>query len=116
MSGNFGMFQQLENRRMFSASFEAKTGFVYVIGTPGADTIEVAGGDVMQVVQTSNGVTTTYKFDTIKVKKILVNAANGNDRVIFGKVNLPSIIDGAGGNDSLSGGIGNDYIYGGEGD
>lgn len=110
------MFETLETRTMLSNSFDTSTGILTVTGTAKPDTIEFGGGTTILVRMTSSGTTTSESFDALKVTKIIVNALDGSDTVVVGKVPIPFVINGGKGNDKLSAGPANDTILGGGGD
>jgi Ca2+-binding RTX toxin-like protein len=87
-------------------------GLLTVNGTTGNDVIDVSvsGGNV--VVKVGNN---SQTFTAADVKRLLVNAGNGNDKVNLHTVNVPSSINGGNGNDSLIGGANNDSFDGGNG-
>jgi Ca2+-binding RTX toxin-like protein len=80
-------------------------------GTNGNDTIKVAvnADDPTKLDVTYNGVTKTLAAG--KIKRIFVNAKAGDDSVtIDSSVNLKSMLLGGAGNDSLTGGSGDDVL------
>jgi hypothetical protein len=88
-------------------------GDLYVLGTPGDDTITITGqgGGVAAEV---NGMTYGPFIPTGKVK---VLAGDGNDAIGVGAgIDRPIELYGEGGNDTLLGGSGNDLLDGGAGD
>ncbi|HTK78764.1 MAG TPA: hypothetical protein VL371_26130, partial [Gemmataceae bacterium] len=100
-------------------SLSATTGTLTVNGTGGNDTINVAlrtpipGAPAVLRVR-SNGF---YRgFSPTSVKRMTVNAANGNDVVDLTPLTVPATIYGGAGNDTLTGGNAADQIFGGAGD
>jgi Ca2+-binding RTX toxin-like protein len=80
-------------------------------GTKGSDTIAVSvnADDATKVDVTFNGVTKTV--DARRVKRIMVNAKGGDDAVtIDAAVTLRAQVIGGAGNDSLTGGSGDDLL------
>ena len=86
------------------------SGALVVTGTGGADVIDITGSG-SSVRMTSNGSTRTFN----NVRRIVVNAGNGNDRVNIG-TSLASLVNGGAGNDILTGGNGADTLNGDDGD
>jgi hypothetical protein len=92
-----------------SASVDA-SGSLLVTGTAGSDVIEVSGsGSTVRV--SANGSTQTFNG----VRRVVVNAGNGDDRVNIGAA-LATLINGGAGNDLLTGGSGADTLNGDDGD
>jgi Ca2+-binding RTX toxin-like protein len=126
------LFENLESRRLLSASLNTTTGLLTITGTDNADRIVAAKTSTGKLLVTQStltpatsttkaAVTTTRStFDLTKVKSILVNAGGGNDVVdlaggFFHPLSIPSTINGGAGNDWLVGGNGADSISGGAG-
>lgn len=109
------MFESLETRRLLSAALVG--GNLTITGTVYPDRIEFARGTgTITVYETTNGVTTPTQFNTAGMQKIIINAGNGADSIIMGKVTIPAEINGSGGNDNISAGGGNDTLHGEGGD
>ncbi|HEX8521096.1 MAG TPA: calcium-binding protein [Tepidisphaeraceae bacterium] len=124
------MLEGLEGRRLLAVSVDS-SGQLNVIGTGGADTINLArNGESVSVA--FNGATQT--FPAAKVKRILVDGLAGNDvlaiaesmkvtATLLGGEGNDKITDGAGwstlrggtGDDTLNGGTGGDLLVGGDG-
>lgn len=103
--------QALEDRRLLSASLSG--GVCTITGGSGADVISVSK-NATQLVTKQNGVTKSFTLSA--VKKIVVNAGGGNDKVtIASNVAIPSTLNGGDGNDTLVGGASADTINGGNG-
>lgn len=83
---------------------------LYVAGTPQADQINVSrlGGGHVRVFSGNRRL-----GDFAMPNRILVEAGNGNDRVmISSNVVIPVELDGGAGNDTLNGGSANDLLWG----
>ena len=89
-----------------------KDGVLTLTGTAGADRISIApaGG---RLVLTTNG--TRQSFVPWQVRRVIVNAGDGNDAVTLAPGVPDAILDGGAGNDSLLGGAARDTLRGGEG-
>jgi Ca2+-binding RTX toxin-like protein len=114
-----GMFEHLENRSLYSVSYDETTGALTVTGTPGKDRVifseeilHETGKHVLRLHY--NGAVQDFKKGS--VRKIDIQTFEDDDLVILGTINIPSTINGGTGNDSLSGGDDKDVIDGGEGD
>jgi Ca2+-binding RTX toxin-like protein len=107
----------LESRRVLAAGVATLSdGVLSIEGTHKNDKIVVslAGEDLTQLCVKINKSTTL--FSAADVNSLVINAGNGNDRVIVAQnVLIPAQIFGGKGNDWLTGGGGNDVIYGGAG-
>jgi Ca2+-binding RTX toxin-like protein len=122
-------FEELESRRLFSASLSGSTLNVY--GTPGYDTLQVtlSQGPVVNVINVyDNGITTGFPArlvtnvqvhgfagnDTIGigggVPAAFITGGDGDDYIVGG--NAADSLWGGNGNDTIVGGAGNDYIRG----
>jgi len=124
--------EMLEDRRLLSAAL-SPAGVLTITGTPNEDRISMVRTTKGQLVVTEKttiqkpanagtiGTVETTNFPLAAVKSIVVNAGAGNDSVSVAggwkyHVVIPSVINGQGGNDSLTGGDANDAIRGGAGD
>jgi Ca2+-binding RTX toxin-like protein len=58
--------------------------------------------------------TTSFDFDLARVKRIELDLGGGDDTVILGSVDVPALVNGGAGSDSLSGGRGDDTLNGGD--
>jgi Ca2+-binding RTX toxin-like protein len=97
-------------------------GVLTISGTSGNDVTTVTqSGTTLKVVR--NGVTET--FDATKVSQMYIYGVDGNDKIDFSTVNIPTYVDagpgndlvlGGGANDTITGGAGKDTLYGGPGD
>src|SRR5258706_7113166 len=111
------MFESLEIRVLLSATFDSTTGLLKVTGTPLADSIRLRqSGLVLTLLD--NGASST--FDATKVKQISVYGLGGNDTIALrgpggGDVSIRALLDGADGNDTLTGGLAGDQLMGGPG-
>src|SRR6185295_4989065 len=85
-------------------------GTLIITGTAGNDNISVKGSGSSATV-TMNGASKTFNG----VKKIAVQAGEGNDIVNLSGIALPSAVDGRGGADTITGGQGADVLHGGSG-
>jgi Ca2+-binding RTX toxin-like protein len=83
-----------------------KSGTLVVNGTAGDDVIDISGSGSTVRVASSTG-----KQSFNNVKRIVVNAADGDDRVSISSA-IDSVINGGGGNDTLTGGNGDDTLSG----
>jgi Ca2+-binding RTX toxin-like protein len=87
-----------------------KSGSLILNGTAGADVIAITGtGSKVKV--TANGNSQTFNG----VKRIYINAGDGNDKVSVG-TSIAASISGGNGNDTLAGGKGGDTLTGDGGD
>jgi Ca2+-binding RTX toxin-like protein len=106
---------QLEPRRFLtitSATFDAATGKLTIIGNDKRDIVEITplvGG----------GVTASYDGQDVdfpgKIKLISINTGGGGDIISLPAVSIPAFIDAGAGPDFVQGGTGNDTILGGGG-
>jgi len=106
-------FETLETRRLYSMSLV--NGTLTVTGTANADAITIhkntAGG--LHVVEPAG----THDFAAGAVAKLVVNAGAGNDSITSDdNVTIPMTLHGGAGSDSITGGGGNDVIFGDDGD
>lgn len=86
---------------------------LFVAGTPQADQLNISrlSSGLLRVAAGSRRL-----GDFASVNRVLVEAGNGNDRVLVGStVTIPVELNGGDGNDSLTGGAGNDRLIGGIG-
>jgi hypothetical protein len=81
-----------------------------ITGTAGNDSIVVKGSG-SSVTVNMNGGSATFN----NVKKIAVQAGEGNDNINLSGTSLPSAVDGRGGADTIIGGGGADVLHGGAG-
>ena len=106
-------FENLERRRMLSASLKA--GLLRVSGTGGDDRIKL-GFDAGRIVVTTNGVR-DGQFLATAVRKISLNAGGGDDYVsMSARITVAALLDGAAGDDVLVAAAGSDTLVGGAGD
>src|SRR4051812_24271549 len=105
--------EDLETRRLMSATLSS-TGLLTVTGTNASENISlVVSGANIKVSQTG---VADKSFLASKVKKILINALDGNDNVaIQSAIIKPATLNGGTGNDLLISGGGNDVLNGGDG-
>ena len=105
--------ESLESRRMLSASLKA--GVLRISGTGGDDRIKL-GLAAGRIVVTTNGVN-NGQFLGPAVRKISINAGNGDDYVsMSARITVATILNGGAGDDVLVAGAGNDVLFGGDGD
>jgi Ca2+-binding RTX toxin-like protein len=108
------LLEFLESRRLLAVTLE--DGVLTVTGTAAADTIELQlRADDEQVRVELNGVETLHPL--ADVDKIVVDALAGDDLVEYsgsdGGFNIPGLLAGRDGRDTLQGGPANDSIFGG---
>lgn len=106
-------FDTLENRDTPSAMFHTGATLT-VFGDANANDIRVwlSGANIL----VADGDVLLGQVSAAAVKKIVVDAGLGNDRVIVAAgIARPCHLYGGKGNDILTGGSGNDQIYGGDG-
>src|SRR5687768_983143 len=99
------MFENLENRRLLSASIA--NGVLTVQGTPKNDNIHVAKSGQNLNVQIGRAKQT---FKLADVKSLVVKALAGNDNVSFGYGTIGARIEGGDGNDRIIGTSSGDTI------
>ena len=119
----FPMFQPLEERRLLSAAVEA--GILTVVGTDANDTISVGlnATDNTKLDVNINGTTSSFALlnadTTAAITGIKISGGNGDDKISIdqtnGGITLPATLVGGNGQDSLTGGAGNDVLIGGNG-
>jgi len=102
--------EQLEGRRLLSTSVSGGT--LTVTGTDSADNIVITQQKKSLLVREGSHVSRFTKSDNIR--RILVSALGGNDRIKI-TVKLAATVDGGDGNDLIQGGAGNDQLTGGNG-
>src|SRR5688500_16941949 len=106
------MLEGLERRFLLAANVSLVKGQLNVIGTSGADDIEISQSGGVTTVN-DGGVITTL---TRAVSHVVLQGKAGNDRlVVQDSVLVDSNIDGGDGNDFLRGGVGPDRVAGGKG-
>jgi RNA polymerase sigma factor (sigma-70 family) len=108
-------FEELETRKLFSASLSA--GVLTVNGSAGNDQIQVSMsyGPLFNIVNVVENGVTTGSFISSTVTSISVYGNAGNDTIAIGAGIGNTSINGGVGDDALYGGNGNDYIFCGEG-
>lgn len=124
------MLEQLESRRHLSATLT--NGTLRIDGTNGDDTVTLLaqreftthGTGALQLIVRVNDVP-DVKFTYGDVHNIEISGLLGNDRIEMGhfdnlvtdgpRVEIPSMIDGGAGNDTIIGGDANDLLVGGRG-
>ncbi|HRK29454.1 MAG TPA: calcium-binding protein [Tepidisphaeraceae bacterium] len=108
------MLEHLESRRLLAAQLVGTV--LTITGTAGDDVIEFArrGGGFKVFERIGNSVSES-SWDYSAISRVIVNAGNGNDRVIVGRLAVHVELNGGAGNDTLSAGGGNDTIRGGDG-
>jgi Ca2+-binding RTX toxin-like protein len=115
--------ESLEVRRMFNTGFDF--GVLEVQGTDAADQITL--NETLHITQTSSGFYRTDHFVRVtettgqttrttevplnEVRFIYIEAHDGND-TITNQTDLGASVFGQGGNDTITGGGGRDYLYG----
>ena len=108
--------ENLEQRQLLSVSLS--NGVLTVTGTSGDDFLEVQlRADTSEVRVNDNGSETEYPLSS--VRRIVIDALAGNDDAGYsGRDNgldIPGLITGGDGNDTLEGGLSHDNISGGPG-
>ncbi len=102
-----------------SAGSFSKNGVIYILGTDGADSIQVSDDGNKWKIQ-SDYDDGKFKeelwFKKSEIDSIAVHACGDDDQVQMGSLTIPSIIYGGSGDDQLQGGDGPDTMYGGTGD
>jgi len=102
----------LEERRLLSAKLD--DGVLKVNGTDAADVITVRQEETRFVV-TQKGAQ-TKKFALDRVKKVVVNGNDGDDKLTLDGVRVKASVDGQDDDDTVLGSSGNDNLQGGSGD
>src|SRR5687768_5635774 len=110
------MFESLENRRLLAANLV--DGVLTVTGTEANDVIEIQSRPENNEVKLEfNGDETRYAMSA--VTKVVIDGLGGNDFIEFsgrrGGLNVPAVLSGGAGDDTLQGGPANDTINGGDG-
>ena len=121
-SSNVNGVESLEGRRMFSTTFEF--GAVDVQGTDAADQITLSetvrltmtpsglqSERILRVTEATGNFTRTTDVPLNSVRFIHIEAGEGDD-VITNLTSRGARVFGQGGNDSITGGGGQDYLYG----
>lgn len=107
--------ERLEDRTCPTTATLSVKGFLTVTGSGGSDNISVSAESSQIVVR--EGAAVVQSFEATQVKKIIVNAGAGDDRVeIKESITSPVNVYGQSGNDLLIGGSGNDFLSGDLGD
>jgi len=105
------MFESLEFRKLLSSSLS--NGTLSVVGTGGADHVDVTKSGSNLVVNEHNG-QAPKSYSAASVNLIKADVKDGNDVVtIAADITTPASLIGGNGADSLTGGGGNDVIGGG---
>ncbi len=116
------MLESLEHRRLLSAVLE--DGVLNVGGTNGDDEIVLSWARGDRIIVNING--EEFSFQQREIDRVVVNANAGDDRVVLGpdpdmavdlfvRYDLPTLVLGGRGQDSIYGGQGNDTLDGGTG-
>ena len=117
------MLERLEHRRLLSAVLE--DGVLAIGGTNGHDEIQLSEApSINRLRVVVNG--TVRDFDLRKVDRVVINANAGHDRVVLGQdpdvaidlfvpYEVPTLVLGGRGQDTIYGGWGNDTLDGGTG-
>lgn len=104
------MIERLESRRLLSVTLER--GVITILGTTGADSVEVADGapeeNLIKIVYNAQ----QFDFPRDQVVRIDASLSDGPDLFIAGSIDIPVHVKGGRGNDSLSGGDANDTLLG----
>ena len=113
-TGASAQIERLEFRRLLSASLDATSGLLTVIGTNHADQIALTQAGATLTVNVDGSVST---FDATQVQQISVQGLAGNDLITVAQsVTAPATLDGsAGNNTTIRGGGGPESIVGGHG-
>ena len=111
-----GMMENLEPRQLLTVSLS--NGVLTITGTNAADRIEVQRrADDGEVRVELNGQETEFPIGS--VTRVVMNGLAGNDFLEYsgrdGGLNVPGVISGGAGNDSIGGGPANDTLIGGNG-
>jgi RNA polymerase sigma factor (sigma-70 family) len=108
-------FEELEGRKLFSASLSA--GVLTVNGSAGNDQIQVSMsyGPLFNIINVAENGVTTGSFIASSVSTINVFGNAGNDTIAVGSGIGNTRLDGGAGDDALYGGNGNDYLFCGDG-
>jgi hypothetical protein len=104
------MIEHLESRTLMSASLNA--GVLTVTGTDAADRISIRQRRGT-VILDDNGALHTYA--AADVRKVVIDGLLGNDLLRADRSDLPAVLSGHAGNDTLIGGLGDDVLAGGKG-
>ena len=110
--------QPLEIRRLLTTASVDSSHILQILGTTGNDTITVNKNSSGKL--TVTGVTATFTIGSAsgQANAINIQASDGNDVVLItsnvknGTTGIPVTIAGNNGNDSLTGGPGNDVLSG----
>ena len=106
------MLEGLERRYLMAATISLVKGQLVVIGTNGADDIEVTESGGNTTVNDGGTITTLTK----PVSHVVLQGKSGNDRlVVNNSILVDANIDGGQGNDFLRGGTEQDTLVGGGG-
>jgi hypothetical protein len=107
------LLEALETRHTPSAAY-LSAGMLTVLGTPGANNIQV--WQTATELHVADGTTFLGKAPLAAVKNIIVDAGAGNDTIVIAaNITKASYLFGGKGNDTLLGGAGRDHLYGGDG-
>lgn len=118
--------ENLEERKLLTASATLANGVLAVQGTEFSDAIHVTNNGVVTVSIQNNetGLGMIKSFPSASVNRLRIYANSGND-LVYNQTDLPDYIEGGTGNDYIiggrqrsiiDGGTGNDTIAGSEGD
>jgi Ca2+-binding RTX toxin-like protein len=110
--------EPLESRRLFSITLHPD-GLLELIGTPGSDLITVIQDPYDARLLDAIVNHTFLSFDARQLKKISVDAGDGNDLIILSRAiphSVSSTILGGDGDDTIFSSDGNDFINAGAGD
>jgi len=111
------MFESLESRRLLAVTTSLVSGTLTITGTSGADNVQcyhILTGNKFRIY---DGSATPKDLDYAAVKKLVINANDGNDTIwVDGNVGaIPTTINGGNGDDRLTASSGNDLLNGGAG-
>ena len=104
-------YEQLEDRRLMTVTHTFNNGILTITSDSASDVINVQQSS-MNVFYQANGSGNLGLTSVGSVTRVVVNAGGGNDTVTAPTVTKPLTIIGGLGDDTLSGGPGNDVIYG----
>lgn len=125
----FGIVEALEGRRLLAASISLNptTQVLSISGTDSRDSILVTehNGQVGVEVYTDDVLSRQASFARSSIASLVVDAKGGNDKIVAVTATMPSTLTGGAGddviygghvNDVITGGAGDDTLYGGHGD
>lgn len=116
----FGVVEALEGRRLLAASvsLNASTHILSITGTDSRDSVLVteSNGQVGVEVYTEGVLAQRASYARSSIQSLVVDAKGGDDKIVVVTATMPTTLTGGAGDDTIYGGMASDVIDGGAGD